>query len=227
MFERPILLYSNYCAYSQQFIEMLLENKEIFETFIRVNIDINTDTKRRPDLFYEIQNTLNYKIKEVPTIIIANGEYVLSGSEAFKWLHHELEQINSNSQNLIKGDEMLEGFNSVEMGSFSDMYSTFGSNSLNDAREQSFKFLDKPDISIQTPPEDSKNSQQKQNPNSKINFTNPNFAKQNQGLSKSQFGHSQSFSGKKSDKQKDFDIKLQQLLSERETLNPNKPKFNY
>ena len=67
MFERPILLYSNYCAYSQQFVEMLLENKELFETFIRVNIDANPDTKRRPDLFYQIQDTLNYKIKEVPT----------------------------------------------------------------------------------------------------------------------------------------------------------------
>jgi hypothetical protein len=226
MFERPILLYSNYCAYSQQFIEILLENKEIFETFIRVNIDINIDTKRRPDLFYEIQNTLNYKIKEVPTIIIGNGEYVLSGSEAFKWLNYELEQINNKNTNNTN-DSLLEGFNSVEMGSFSDMYSTFGSNSLNNAREQSFKFLDKPDISIQTPPEDSKNSQQKPNANSKINFTNPNFTKQNQGSSKSQFGQSNNFTGKKSDKQKDFDIKLQQLLSERENLTPNKPRFNY
>jgi hypothetical protein len=226
MFERPILLYSNYCAYSQQFVEMLLENKELFETFIRVNIDANPDTKRRPDLFYQIQDTLNYKIKEVPTIIIGNGEYVLSGSEAFKWLNYELEQINSQSSNGNNGSNgMFEGFNSVEMGSFSDMYSNFGSNSLNDAREQSFKFLNKPDVSIQTPPEDS--SQQKQNPNSKINFTNPNFTSQNQGLSKSQFGQSQNFSGKKSDKQKDFDIKLQQLLSERENLSSNKPRFNY
>ena len=218
MFERPILLYSNYCAYSQQFVNMLLENKDIFDIFIRINIDVNPDTRKRPELFYEIQNTLNYKIKEVPTIVINNGEYVLSGSEAFKWLEYEMEQLNSNKSPPQNG---FEGFNSVEMGSFSDMYSTFGSNNLNDAREQSFKFLNKPDISIQTPPEDSTSSfkqtpQHERNNYSKPDFTNPNFMKG---------GKSFSNPGKKSEKQKDFDVKLQQLLNERESMTPNRPRY--
>jgi hypothetical protein len=127
-----------------------MKHQEIFDAFIRVNIDVDPKTKKRPDIFYTVQNTLKYKIVEIPTIIIGGGEYVLTGVEAFKWLES---QLNKEEER-----EELTGFNSIEMGSFSDTYSSYGSNGLNDGvREQSFKFIGKPDIKINTPEETSGN----------------------------------------------------------------------
>lgn len=146
MFERPILIYSDYCIHSTNFINGLMKNPEIFDIFIRVNIDIDPNTRQRPEAFYQIQNVLQHKITEVPTIIIDNGNGILSGVEAFQWLEYQLNRETA---------EELTPFNPVEMGSFSDSYSTYGSDNPNDAREQTFKFINKPDQKINTPQEDS------------------------------------------------------------------------
>lgn len=147
IFKRPILIWSEYCNYSKNFINALIKHNELYESFIRVNIDTNPQTRKRPDIFYQIQTAINFKIKQVPTIIVNSGEYILSGVEAFKWLDY---MINKNS--VVK--EELQGFNPIEMGSFSDSYAKYGSTKLHDATEQSFKFLDKEDQKIDTPAEE-------------------------------------------------------------------------
>lgn len=136
MFEKPIIIFSDYCSFSKNFIETLMKHPELFETFIRMNIDVNPITKKRPQAFYQLQQSLDIKITKVPTIITPNAEYILSDIDAFKWLEHQIR--------LLKTDEgELKPFNPNEMISFSDNYSKFGSTDLCDAKEQSFKFYDK------------------------------------------------------------------------------------
>jgi hypothetical protein len=226
MFERPILFYSEYCIHSINFINVLIKHQEIYDTFIRVNIDPDLNTKKRPEIFYEVQKVLKYKITEVPTIVIEKGEYVLTGSEAFKWLEG---QLNSNNEKEV---EELEGFNSIEMGSFSDSYSLYGSNGLNDdVREQSFKFLGKPEIQINTPQETSGNvSSEDYNLKQReresvikggakvVNQFVPNQSSINSpppmNFDRSLFNGN----GNMSQKQKDFDSRYQQMLAERQKI---------
>lgn len=135
MFERPILVYSNYCNHSQNFLQVLMKHPDIFESFIRMNIDVDPKTKQRPTVFYQVQQTINQKISRVPTIIITDTNkqlYVLSDKEAFKWLDYEIKS---------KQDDSLQPYNPNEMTSFSDNYSKVGSTHLNDATEQNFKFF--------------------------------------------------------------------------------------
>ena len=139
-FDRPILIYSDYCIHSKNYLQLLMKQPDIYNTFIRMNIDVNPQTKKRPSIFYEIQQQLNKKIIRVPTIIVKTSDDILllSDKDAFKWLDF---QINSNKEN---GDS-IKGFNINEMGSFSDGYSKFNENDnesthINDANEQSFKF---------------------------------------------------------------------------------------
>ena len=180
IFERPILIWSEYCNYSKNFISALVKHNELYESFIRVNIDVDPNTHRRPALFYQIQATLKFKISQVPTIIVNSGEYILSGVEAFKWLDYTI-----NKHQVVQ--EELQGFNPVEMGSFSDSYAKYGSTKLHDATEQSFKFLDKQDQRIETPQEDGALSQEeimrKQReresmdiPTAKMSSSQPNFS---------------------------------------------------
>lgn len=216
MFERPILFYSNYCAHSTNFINALMKHPELFDLFIRINIDIEPETKQRPVVFYELQSLLNCKVTEIPTIIVENAKYILTGVEAFKWLEH---QISSDEQ-----EKELTPFNPIEMGSFSDSYSSYGSNDLNNAKEQSFKFLEKPDEKINTPQETSGNvskndlmkKQQEREKYSNIpSSSQKSISSQQQKLT----FNSKSRGGKMSEKQKDFDQRLQQLMMERESLN--------
>ena len=108
MFERPILLFSDYCIHSTNFINALMKHPEIYEEFIRVNIDVNPSTKKRADIFYTVQEQLQHKITEVPTIVINKGEYVLAGAEAFKWLEHMTQKEELENE--------LTPFNPIEMG---------------------------------------------------------------------------------------------------------------
>lgn len=146
MFQAPILIYSDYCNYCATFINAVVKHPKIYEAFVTINIDANPSTKQRPRIFYDVQNALNHKIARVPTIVIDNGNYVLTGEEAFKWLDYEIKRINESS---------LSPFNPNEMGSFSDQYSKFGSTDLHDATEQSFKFLSNSNDKIYTPDENS------------------------------------------------------------------------
>jgi hypothetical protein len=106
---------------------------DLYDSFIRMNIDTDPSTKKRPKAFYQIQDVLDIKITKVPTLITPNAEYVLSDVDAFKWLEYQVKLLSDTS-----GE--LQPFNPNEMGSFSDNYSSFGSTDLCDAKEQSFKF---------------------------------------------------------------------------------------
>lgn len=253
MFNRPILVYSDYCNHCNNFIQALIKHPDIFESFIRLNIDVAPRTRQRPKAFTDIQVALNQKITNVPTIVVENGEYVLSGEEAFKWLQYKTTENQPQT---------LEAFNPNEMGSFSDSYAKYGSTKLHDATEQSFKFVNKPDPSIATPQEDDhavthdeytrkekeretfNNVQssfeksakmdfhQQQTPN-KINEQDYSHMLQNRNMSSNpgmpRMNHGIDFTGTDngfynnnnnsniSQKQKDIDMKLQQLLSERDS----------
>jgi hypothetical protein len=138
MFKRPILIYSDFCIHSKTFIETIQKQPDMFNQFIRVNIDVDPSTKRRPDVFFQIQRELSnltgtqVKITRVPTVITPNAEYIISDKDAFKWLEYQLNKM-------VKQE--INGFNNNEMNSFSDNYSNFGSTHINDAKEQNFKFF--------------------------------------------------------------------------------------
>ena len=134
MFEKPILIYSDYCVYCKNFLETLMKYPDLYNSFIRMNIDIDVQTKRRPKAFYQLQEILNIKITKVPTLITPNAEHILSDVDAFKWLEYQIKLLSNTS------DEVLP-FNPNEMISFSDNYSNLGSTDLYDAKEQSFKFF--------------------------------------------------------------------------------------
>jgi len=140
MFDKPILIYSDYCTYSKNFIKTLMEHSELFDSFIRMNIDVEPNTKKRPQSFYQVQQALDIKITKVPTIITPNAQYILSDVDAFKWLEHQIRLLTAES------DE-LKPFNPNEMGSFSDNYSNFGSSDICDAKEQNFKFFENGEMS--------------------------------------------------------------------------------
>lgn len=133
MFEKPIVIYSDYCVYSKNFIQTLMKYPKLYESFIRMNIDVDIQTKKRPRVFYEIQEVLGIKITKVPTLITPNAEYILSDVDAFKWLEYQIKLLTDTSQE-------LQPFNPNEMISFSDNYANYGSTNLCDAKEQSFKF---------------------------------------------------------------------------------------
>jgi hypothetical protein len=221
IFERPILIFSNYCKYSNLFLENIVQYPELFDLFIRVNIDVDPETAERPAIFYEIQKILQYNITSVPTIIIENGEYVLSGKEAFSWLEFQINKLNTlneNNENPVPETnyESLEAFNPLEMGSFSDGYA-----SIDDTipKSQSFKFLNQSDQSINTPSED---------PTPDGNYSSF-MQKRNDTIDKpkyqstSQRPHSNNTNNKDiNPKSAEVNKKYEQLLAERENLMPKK-----
>jgi hypothetical protein len=130
---KPILIFSEYCQHSTNFLKILMKHPEIYDSVIRLCIDVEVNTRTRPKTFYQLQQILQVKITHVPTIITIGGEHILSDKEAFKWLESVI-KANSNTE--------VGGFNPLEMTSFSDGYASFGSTDLNDcAKEQSFKFF--------------------------------------------------------------------------------------
>lgn len=130
LFNKPILIYSEYCRYSTNILQVLMKNDELYHSFIRMNIDVNMVTKKRPELFYKIQEILGQKITKVPTIITPGAEYILSDKDAFKWLDLQMNR-----------EQEIDAFSKNEMISFSDHYAKFGSTDLNDATEQSYKYF--------------------------------------------------------------------------------------
>lgn len=132
VFDNPILIYSKYCDHSSNFLQSLMKNKEIYDEFNLLDIDVDPATKKRPQMFFKIQQQLNKKITRVPCIIVKTSDSILtlSDKDAFQWLDF---QINSNKKE-------IEGFNNNEMTSLSDNYSKFGSTDINDANEQSYTF---------------------------------------------------------------------------------------
>lgn len=212
MFDKNILIYSDYCVHSANFANILTQHPDIQAQFTIINIDVDPSTQQRPSVFYDIQYKLNHPITEVPTIIVENGQYILSGEEAFKWLEYTVDN----------GEKDLEPFNPNEMGSFSDMYADFGSNEMNNAREQSFKFVNKPDVKIQTPQEDSDQSPSGQ----REQFSNTGYAKHSPKID---FTNKNFTSSHGSSKEKEIDAKLKELMLERNSLVPvsKPPKVDF
>jgi len=136
IFKKPILIFSEYCRYSHNFLQILIKHPDLYNSFIRMNIDINPATKKRPDMFFKIQQVLNRKISKVPTIITPGAEHILSDEDAFKWLEF---QINHLNKQISKKTELVP-FNPNEMVSFSDNYAKVGSTDLNEASDQSYTF---------------------------------------------------------------------------------------
>jgi hypothetical protein len=232
MFERPILIYSNYCNYSKLFIQYLLQFPELYDSFIRLNIDYDINTKQRPKEFYEIQEHLQFKITDVPTIIVQNGEYILSGKEAFSWLEYQLNELNKQLEiqqdpNLNQENE-LEPFNPLEMGCFSDGYAGLDNNST--PNSQSFQFLNEPMQNIKTPQESNENFE-KQNSqfNNEEQEEYSNYMKKRNSVNNnpkyqssvnrpvSQFSNNYDKSNPKINrKQNEIDKKYEELLAQRE-----------
>lgn len=225
MFERPIVIYSNYCTYSQSFMQKLSDSPEIFEAFIRICIDVDINSGKRPDIFFVIQEALQKRITKVPTIIIQGGNLVLSGSEAFSWLKSVLTETQESSKE-------PDAFAPNEMVGLSDSYSKFGSNDMNDATEKSFVFLNRQLDSIPTPEDDHvkitqqdyqkiqderdsfnlpSQSQQSQKPNS---F--PVMPQMQQQMTRPR----ENFQNAPQRKEKDLDKKLEQLIMERNNVQP-------
>ena len=204
MFDRPILFYSDYCMHSTNFLNTLAKNQDLFNAFIRINIDADPSTRTRPAIFYEIQQVLNYKIEEIPTIITPGPEKVLTGNGAFEWLEFQMNQCKPN--------EDLQGFNPIEMGSFSDSYSTYGSTDLHNARDQCFRFIDKPEQRIDTPAETSSIS--------KDDYSNKQKERENFDNIHSMTQKPNNFVNKMqpTDKQKDIESKYQQMMFERKNF---------
>lgn len=237
MSEQPIIIYSDYCTHSVNFLKVLLKHPELDEQFIKINIDVDPRTRQRPAVFYDLQYKLNYSITEVPTIIVNAGEYILSGEEAFKWLEFTIEKMKAEEE------KELCGFNPNEMGSFSDCYSQFGSSSMHDATEQTFKFIHKQDERINTPQEDGSATQDDYNKKQKEREFNFNIAR-NEGVgggkklgngridfTKSNMGFSGNFNQNqncvgRSTKEKEIDSRLQELLLQRENITPTKKPTN-
>ncbi len=144
---QPVLVFSEYCNHSLKFIEILNKHPNIGKKLVLLNIDVDPKTNSRPPAFYHLQKTIGRQISEVPTLILDDekARYILAGEEAFKWLEAEVNKSAPKS---------LQGFNPNEMGSFSDSYAPL-SGQMYDARDQSFKFIHKPDESITTPQETS------------------------------------------------------------------------
>lgn len=134
IFKKPILIYSGFCKYSHNFLQILTKHQELYDSFIRMNIDINPTTRQRPPMFNNIQQALNKKISKVPTIITPGAELILSDGDAFRWLEFQIKKLTSK-------EVTLQPFNSNEMTSFSDNYAKVGSTDLNEANEQSYKFF--------------------------------------------------------------------------------------
>lgn len=233
-FQQPILLYSKYCEYSNNFILALRKNVDLYTSFALINIDADPQTKKRPRVLYEIQKQLGMPIKEVPTIIVEKGEYMLSGSEAFKWLDFQLQEFEKKD---------LQPYSCLEMGSFSDQYSQYGSSDSNNATDQTYLFINKKYDQIVTPKEDSASVKEidyekkqmeresfgtvpKQNSiDNKIKFSMNTFESSNNSNRNINSFETTSNSNA-NNKQKELDLRYKQLLNERDSILPKAPKPN-
>lgn len=228
-FQQPILLYSKYCEYSNNFVLALRKNIDLYTSFVLINIDADPQSKKRPKVLYDIQKQIGMPIKEVPTIIVENGEYMLSGAEAFKWLDFQLQEIEKKD---------LEPYSCLEMGSFSDQYSQYGSSEMNNATDQTYLFINKKYDQIVTPKEDNTsvkdldyekkqmeresfgNIPKQTSIDNKIKFSMNTFESSHNTNS---FDTSNS---KGNNKQKEMDLRYKQLLNERDSILPKVPKPN-
>lgn len=211
MFKRPVVIYSTHCKHSLHFMETLIQHQELFESFIRLNIDVDPQTHKRPRLFNDIQDALQYKILEVPTIIVEEAKYVLSGEQAFKWLEEAI----------TPPENEISGFNPIEMSRFSDSYSNYGNTSMNEnTADQCFKFLNKTDEKINTPQEEASVTTDDY---TKKQLERESFQNNSKPTSASVSSSSVQYNSA-SQKQKELDSRYQKLLMERDAVNTVRPR---
>lgn len=238
MFSRPILIYSNYCPHSNNFVNKLMEIP-LAQHFVYINVDVDPVTKKRSDDFLNLKMLLsqhfNYNLNSVPTVITENGEFILKDADAFDWLAHTVDtmrntQMNKNVSDVnssntsgsgIEGMQNVEepaevsGFNPNEMGAFSDMYSTFGldiSDPCMDAKNQCFQFLDK-DFKITTPQADV--STTKQQPIKSVRFNNVNSPNNVSSISNGKMKNKRGYG---TEKEKELNSKYEQMMMERQIM---------
>lgn len=211
MFQKPILVFSEYCDHSREFVSMLVQQPDIYDQFIFLNIDPDPNTNQRPPAFDAIQSSLPIPISEVPTIIVSNGEYVLSGDEAFKWLDFQL-----RTSKPAEVPEVLVPFNPNEMRSFSDPYAKFGSNQLHDASQQSFRFLGQSDR-IVTPDADSMPVNKNVKQETFQNTTRPQTNRAPQDVNFN-FGYATTVKPTSAESPRDIEKRYEQLLAERNNI---------
>jgi hypothetical protein len=153
LLKKPTIIYSEKCKHSSVFLEGLSKHNTLYKNFVKINIDAvhnrQTNKFERPNIFYNIQNLLGTRIQKVPTIIVEQGEYVLTDKDAFKWLEY----------NLVKDRDTITGFSQAEMSLFSDKYADFGSTTINmmddeHVKHQNFVFVKETVEKIQTPRDD-------------------------------------------------------------------------
>lgn len=246
MSRKPMLFFSNHCDYSLQYLNIL--NKHNYIDVEKVCIDVNPANNQRPKVFYDVQKYLQHKISRVPTLVVLDERYSLSGEEAFKWLKYEINKYTLSRKKTI--DDMA--YNPNEMGSFSDGYAKYGSSDIHDTSEQSFQFINKEYEKIPTLPEEqvsgrSENNFQKDyesanipqqrrdvnfqesfgNTPNNVNFNtnyNPtvNIPKQQVDFTNSNFGFASQYGGASgntgSRKEAESNAKLENLIAQRESL---------
>lgn len=224
LLNEPLFFYSSFCQYCAQFAETL-HNNGLENMFRYINIDADPETGCRPELFYRLQSALETKITEVPAVIVEDGQYVLSGEEAFKWLHFTIENKNNVGP---KEPQELNAYSAMEMGSFSDPYASVDSNSLHDAKNQSFKFLNAADECIVTPVEEKLESKapKRHDRHDRPQQTRPpqfsHAPKPDIDFGSNRFGYAGQ-AASPSRASGNIDARLQQLLAEREATVPTPP----
>ena len=105
-----ILFYSEQCHFSKEFLQTLYKYKDLYQKFIKVNVD-------------DKRIKLPPYIREVPTIIVpnSNGKNDLHvGGKAFSWLNG----LNQNEKRNDAGT--IEDYDPSAMSGFSDGYSLLG-----------------------------------------------------------------------------------------------------
>jgi hypothetical protein len=145
--DRFILFYSNFCAHSKEFIQLLYKS-EYNTKFIKVSVD---DGKVR----------LPQCITSVPSIIVPGFNRPLVGDEVFGWLQSASNKNrngggggdggggSNNSNSNSNANDGIEAYSS-EMNGYSDNFSYLG-----DAKplDRSFAFLNSQSNTINTPTE--------------------------------------------------------------------------
>ena len=234
LYNGSIFIYSNHCRHSVNLYNML-KSADALNSFRLVCIDADPKTKRRPMQFYEIQKMLNVNIASVPTLIVENAKYVLSGTEAFKYVSN---LVNPNKQEKApQRNQVAEGplaFNPNEMGASSDSYFNFGNieNYANaEVPRQSYHFLDD-QFNIETPDESSFSGVKEDGYYQKMS-ERENFEKvvynDNKNKPKANF-QSGKGGNKASQKQIELEDRYNRLLQERERIGAkpvSRPKVDF
>ena len=155
IFDKSLIFYSTQCDYSRKFIGTLNKFPAVKANCNLVCIDVDRATRKRHQLFYQVQNILQRKITKVPTLIEYKNETVLmlSGEEAFKWLQYSVKQFLKTQKGVDKDGKVVP-FTHNEMELITDIYTNCGESKLSDIFKkemQSFKYINCPTKRIITP----------------------------------------------------------------------------